>query len=146
MKRCSGCKQTLPRSAFNLNASRGDGLKNYCRSCERANAQVYRKNRRLREPSFQQDAVRKTRFGISRKEFDERVLDQKGVCAICKQPPTRLNSQKECRTLEVDHDHKTGYNRALLCSRCNLMLGNAMESPEILIAGAQYLEDWDEGP
>jgi hypothetical protein len=34
-----------------------------------------------------------------------------------------------------------GASRDLLCDTCNLMLGHAKESPEILRAGAKYLED-----
>lgn len=42
---------------------------------------------------------------------------QNGVCAICEVPPTAK------RRLVVDHCHKSGRVRALLCSRCNVQLG-----------------------
>lgn len=56
------------------------------------------------------------RFGITTDEYEEMLIEQNGVCAIC------LNAPKKFR-LAVDHDHKTGKIRGLLCYRCNYGLG-----------------------
>jgi len=53
------------------------------------------------------------------------------VCDICK--------VKEPR--DVDHDHVTGKVRGFLCRACNLSLGTAQESPELLRRMASYLEE-----
>jgi dihydroorotase-like cyclic amidohydrolase len=45
------------------------------------------------------------------------------------------------RALAVDHDHKTGKVRALLCRNCNTGLGNFQDSPELLKTAIQYLEE-----
>jgi len=58
--------------------------------------------------------------------------EQEGVCAICFDPPT-------VRPLSVDHDHKTGKARGLLCKRCNLGLGLFLDSQSRLEAAADYL-------
>jgi hypothetical protein len=42
--------------------------------------------------------------------------------------------------LVVDHCHNSSRVRGLLCNRCNTMIGQARERPEILRAGAVYLE------
>lgn len=60
---------------------------------------------------------------------------QGGRCAICGDPPP------EGRHLHVDHDHDAGDVRALLCGRCNTMLGLAREDPEILASAIAYLAD-----
>ena len=49
-------------------------------------------------------------------------------------------NKKGIKRLAVDHCHKTGKIRGLLCSTCNLMIGNAYDNPEILRSGANYLE------
>jgi hypothetical protein len=38
-----------------------------------------------------------------------------------------------------DHNHETGKLRDLLCSSCNLLLGNCRENEEILLSAIRYL-------
>jgi hypothetical protein len=61
------------------------------------------------------------------------LLAQNGVCAAC---------FKTCsikKNLAVDHDHKTGKVRGLLCQNCNVALGHARENPDVLRRLAEYL-------
>src|SRR2546425_1185456 len=60
----------------------------------------------------------KPRCGLSDEEYMRMFLSQDGVCAICENPPKTYN-------LAVDHDHRTGIVRGLLCSYCNRMIGTA---------------------
>jgi len=64
-------------------------------------------------------------------EKEKLFKEQKGLCAICK------TSTK----LVIDHDHKTGKIRGLLCHNCNIGLGNMKDSPDILRAASLYLLD-----
>lgn len=57
----------------------------------------------------------RSRTGITEAEYDERLAAQNGGCAICGATPKK-------RRLHVDHDHKTGHVRGLLCHRCNRVL------------------------
>lgn len=59
---------------------------------------------------------------------------QGGLCPGCIRP---LPEGKLCH---VDHCHKTGYVRALLCNKCNIVLGQAEDSPATLRRLADYLE------
>lgn len=59
---------------------------------------------------------------------------QKDVCAIC------CCSNKNKRRFCIDHCHKTGRVRGLLCSECNFLLGCAQDNPEMLMSAIQYLE------
>lgn len=51
---------------------------------------------------------------------------KRGVCAICEKP-----EMVSGRRLAIDHNHKTGKIRGLLCSRCNMFLGQ-LEADEKL--------------
>jgi hypothetical protein len=67
-------------------------------------------------------------------DFERLLETQRGVCAICKK------ARPENRTLHVDHDHKTGRVRGLLCFRCNNALGDFEEKYELFQLAADYLE------
>lgn len=72
-------------------------------------------------------------FGISLEDYDLKLEEQKGVCAICG------GLCKSGKRLAVDHDHKTGNIRDLLCGNCNGGLGKFQDNPELLIKAADYL-------
>lgn len=65
---------------------------------------------------------------------------QDNQCAICCKEETRKLRGKVMR-LCVDHDHKTGKIRALLCHDCNSGLGKFYDSPDLLSKAAIYLMD-----
>jgi hypothetical protein len=73
----------------------------------------------------------KRRYGLSPEQVETMRLQQDNRCAICK---SEFQSK-----FNIDHDHKTGKVRGLLCPLCNRGLGQLKDSPEILIAAAGYL-------
>lgn len=78
----------------------------------------------------------KKKFGISVEEYNKMLFDQNGLCKICGCDGNSLGKR-----LAVDHCHKTGKIRGLLCHHCNLGLGNFSDSAAILTRATQYLED-----
>jgi Recombination endonuclease VII len=56
-------------------------------------------------------------------------------CEICGSRPTG-----KFKTLCLEHDHITGMFRGWVCSNCNLMIGNSLDSVETLEKAAQYLK------
>jgi Recombination endonuclease VII len=58
---------------------------------------------------------RAAQLGITDADYQALLASQGGGCAICDHPP-------RTRRLHVDHDHKTGKVRGLLCHRCNRAL------------------------
>lgn len=89
-----------------------------------------------RNPS---SADRLRKYGISVSDYNKLLVQQNGVCAICREPETAVKAAGT-RSLAVDHCHRTGRIRALLCSQCNLAIGNLRESPLLARAAATYLE------
>lgn len=69
-------------------------------------------------------------------DYDRAYQVQQGKCAICDIHASFLKSR-----FHVDHNHKTGAFRALLCGRCNQALGLAMENPAILRKLASFIEE-----
>ncbi len=58
----------------------------------------------------------KNSFGINQEWYETKLAEQGGVCALCK---TDKPGNRGGKFFAVDHDHKTGALRGLLCIRCN---------------------------
>jgi hypothetical protein len=78
-------------------------------------------------------------YGISLDDYLELLKTQNGVCAICKQPETKINRHGTLQPLCVDHCHINGHVRGLLCSSCNLGIGNLKDNIEYLLNAVEYL-------
>jgi len=89
---------------------------------------------KLQSLRYADDAHRFRTYGLSVPDFNRLLAQQNGVCAICREP------EREERSLSVDHDHRTGRVRSLLCSGCNKAIGFLRESPLLARAAATYLE------
>lgn len=82
----------------------------------------------------------KKRYGISEKDYNGRLAEQNDVCGICYRPESRKVSGTIAK-LSVDHDHKTGRLRGLLCSECNAGLGKFGDDPELIRKALAWVED-----
>lgn len=152
MKRCSRCKQVKETSGFPKDSSEQDGLHCQCKECSAQTTREYRKRHpdRVKEANRRNCAKQKTegyafyhehweryrdhalrvRYGIDFATYDKMRAAQNGLCAIC----------GHHKKLDVDHDHKTGKVRGLLCRSCNIGIGYLKESPELLRSAADYLD------
>lgn len=99
---------------------------------------AYLRAYRKATPDLEKARSLRADFGISLEDYNEMVTAQGGVCAICKNPETHKRNGK-LKALAVDHHHGTGKIRGLLCSDCNTGIGKLKDSPEILIAAAEYI-------
>lgn len=71
-------------------------------------------------PRELRDKRLRDQFDISADEWDEVLVFQGGVCALCKELLTRTGKNKgKPKPLNTDHDHKTGQTRGILCTGCN---------------------------
>lgn len=62
-------------------------------------------------------------YGLTSEQYWEKFADQNGVCAMCGKPETVRNRRGTIHSLSVDHCHKTGRVRGLLCTKCNKFVG-----------------------
>lgn len=113
--------------------------KNEARRKRYANDSEYREERkriaRDVDPSVKRDARLRRQYGIGASEFDAILHKQGGRCAICR----ATVGDGMNRPLYVDHCHKAGVVRGLLCSSCNFGIGKFRDDPELLIKAADYL-------
>lgn len=77
-------------------------------------------------------------YGIGAMEYQKKLKEQNGCCAICGGKGFRMASHHRM-DLVVDHDHDTGRVRSLLCHNCNRALGLLKDSPEVVSRAHQYL-------
>jgi len=75
-------------------------------------------------------------YGLSHKNWLKMWEDQNGRCKICGENFTKPGDAN------VDHNHKTGKIRGLICRKCNLGLGNFNDDPELLIKASKYLKKY----
>lgn len=146
MKTCHQCLSGKDLSCFSKAAANIDGLHTICKECDRVRSQAYyakhkdrlikKCNQYLREHKqqhkrYQRKSNLKRQFGLSIESYNKLLERQHGVCAICGEKPSI--------ELNVDHCHKTGQVRGLLCSPCNLGLGNFKDNSNRLYKAVEYL-------
>ena len=89
------------------------------------------KARELRGDYTHVGSKKAERETMTLKQFNEMVELADGICQIC----------RERKDLVVDHDHKTGKIRGLICRRCNSALGYWKDSPENLLRAIEYIKE-----
>jgi hypothetical protein len=84
----------------------------YCKTCYAA------RTRNRYDLDRQRTYLLKKKYGITPEKYDEMLSEQDYKCYICHTHEDKLD-----RSLAVDHCHKTGKVRGLLCGNCNRFLG-----------------------
>ena len=79
------------------------------------------------------DIILRQKYSITEEIYEKILKNQSGVCAIC-------HNHQRYKRLAVDHDHKTGQVRGLLCENCNRGIGRFFDSPFRLRNDADYLD------
>lgn len=114
-KHCRGCGEVKPHMEWHRKNSAPDGLASRCKACKAATGPAGHLRRK---------------YGITEAERDEMIGAQGGVCCICLAAPAT----------QVDHCHKTGRVRGVLCFNCNSGLGLLGDDPAAMNRAAEYLE------
>ncbi|WP_457457244.1 endonuclease VII domain-containing protein [Streptomyces sp. TE5632] len=114
-KFCRSRGETKPHSEWHRNAGASDGLLTSCKACRADKGRAGRLKRK---------------YGITEAERDELIASQGGACCICLSAPAA----------HVDHCHKTGRVRGVLCFSCNAALGQFKDRPDAIRRAAAYVE------
>jgi hypothetical protein len=102
-----------------------------CKECDKARV----KARHQANPERTRNNDLKRNYGITLDEHTQMYENQNGVCATCKKP-----GDGKWKKLCVDHDHKTGKVRQLLCRRCNMVLGQVFDDISLFDEYIKYLQ------
>lgn len=84
--------------------------------------------------------ARRQKYNTTDEDYESMMLVQEGLCAICNQPELRKRRDGTDCPLVVDHCHRTGRIRALLCSGCNLGIGHFREDVDVMREAIAYLQ------
>lgn len=145
MKKCSRCGIEKSLSEFYLHKDCVDGHAGLCKSCKLKKNAEWRQNNQDHIKAWSKTSQKRHNlkhfFGITVEQYEELLIKQNGVCAIC----GGINPSG--RMLHVDHDWSCCPSkrscgkciRGLLCSRCNTALGSFKDNSENLKKALKYL-------
>ena len=124
--KCSMCHTWKLPEQYNKNKKQKTGLSYACRTCMTDHTRKY-------------NLV--TKYNITTAKFAEMLLEQGTKCACC-QMSFEMQG-KQLNRPHVDHNHKTGEIRNLLCGNCNLAAGKVKDSSAFAEQLASYLKKWN---
>ena len=144
-KWCTGCEQWLEvEDNFDKMTRKdrpNDSYHPLCHECKKEYHREYYRARRREDPTYGQLNNRNAtlrKYGLTPEDYDRMIAEQDGKCAICGKAPGATDGVDKNR-LVIDHDHKTGKARALLCDFCNRGIGMFFDDPDLLTAAIAYL-------
>ena len=129
MKKCSKCGEQKPLSEFHKDKNRKLGVRVYCKICSKLKPE----ERKQYNKTYQLKSL----YGLTNEDYERLKTEQNGNCGICEE---KLD---DGFGTHVDHNHKTGAVRAILCRKCNLLLGMAKDSTNILESAIMYLNKYE---
>ena len=136
-KVCTSCGETLPISEFYLRSDTG-AYRSQCKSCHGEHSYSTRDKSKHRINSYRSQLKKK--YGMDAEAFNVMYEEQEGKCGICDIQLENIFTDTEGVRPAVDHCHRTGKVRGLLCTECNSGIGKLKDDPELLRKGIKWLE------
>lgn len=127
-RQCPKCGNWFPLSGFPREARNRDGRYAYCNHC----CHEMWKKRLVNDPGMNA-RYREAKYGLPPGSLARMLNAAGGACQIC---GVVFKSEKAAK---IDHDHKTGHVRGLLCNNCNVGLGAFSDSIERLALAINYM-------
>lgn len=134
-KECATCQRVLPVASFSKKANDAHLYRSSCRECLNRKRALHYLKALLRS------------YGLADAEYQAMLEAQGGKCSICRSDGRDSSGQarKPYRFLCIDHSHRSGAVRGLLCDKCNLGIGNFDDDPIRLERAAAYLRRHHDG-
>lgn len=135
--KCVRCEEEKYPEQFPDSKRKSNGKQSWCKSCySEYNSSRYSENW---ETNYFKRLWKV--YGLTKNAFNELLDACGGLCQCCGVEMKRgVPANKHHDALCIDHDHKTGDVRGLLCRNCNMALGNIGHDPQVARRMADYLE------
>jgi len=143
VKRCGKCKEYKPLGDFYSLKNSRDGKGYRCKPCDSQAKIKWIKDNPEKYQESQRRNNLKQKYGITLEEYYSLLDKQGGVCAICGVDKNCYDSKGAGGLIDnfaVDHCHRTGKVRGLLCNQCNRGLGMLGDNLENLKKAYEYLQ------
>jgi hypothetical protein len=141
MKQCIKCKEWKSLDLFNTRTfgpNKKTCPRSICKKCKNAHAIQWRKDHHEKSSQWYRSRNLKKKYGITIDDYENMLREQKNKCAICKKIPKDFKYK-----FGVDHNHKTGKIRGLLCTKCNTAIGK-LDSKKLLRSAIRYFGKYGE--
>ena len=140
-KKCTVCKEEKTLANFHNSKRSNDGKCYRCAVCDREARESYRIANKDRFREVARNKTIRHKYGIEPDEYDKMLKSQSGVCAICgtDNPNGSRSRSTYLLNLAIDHCHKTGRIRGLLCNNCNRGIGLLGDDVIVLRRAIEYL-------
>jgi hypothetical protein len=125
--KCTKCNIEKDLTQFCKDRTKPCGYVNQCKQCRL-------EYRTLNKQTIVEKLVLR-KYNLTPEKHFQMLKDQDNKCAICKSSNAKGRSKK----FHIDHDHKTGNVRGLLCHHCNVALGSFFDNTTSLQAAIDYL-------
>ncbi len=132
---CHACQTIKKNTEFQVCKTARRGRKNECMECCRERMNQKHRDYHKRNPNRKPAYDLRTKYGLTMDEHESMVQACGNLCECCGRPQTH----KRHKRLVVDHCHRTGKTRGLLCSLCNTAIGQLGDSVEVLTKCIEYL-------
>lgn len=134
-KVCSKCKIEKSVTEFTKTKCHYKyGVIGRCKECSRELCKKWRKNNHYKRLKYI--------YGVSLEDIKQIYKIQNELCAICGGKQIKGTNAWGV-DLHIDHNHKNGKVRGLLCRNCNTGIGLFDDNPELLLKAIKYLEKYD---
>lgn len=130
------CRKCGERKSFNLfhnQIASKDGKMSWCKDCN----EVQRKKWETSNPNYGRKKHLKAKYSMTEEQYNKILQEQNGVCAIC----STDDPGGPWKKFKVDHNHKTGEIRGLLCQHCNVGLGHFKDDVTLFTKAIEYINE-----
>jgi len=127
-RKCNKCNEVLPVTEFHIQAGKNPNHYRFnspCKFCANFH----------RNKNYHKAYLRKIKYDLSQEDYDLKLKEQNYSCAICD-----IHKDDYSKEFSVDHCHKTGKVRSLLCTQCNSGIGFFRENITLMKKAIQYIK------